>query len=142
MAYTESFANTPRRCRPTADCHSPGVPSEEHPSPISGYVINMIDVVVTRRAQRILRSGRLTPHREAWEAESTDGRWHFERIEDTGTPWLVTCDLAPGWHTLFGSLKRARAGAEAELAFEFCQGWIRAMGLERPAAQRMRIYVA
>lgn len=27
---------------------------------------------------------------ECWGATSTDGRWRFDRLDDVGTPWLVT----------------------------------------------------
>lgn len=55
---------------------------------------------------------------EVWEATSADGRWHFERIEDTGTPWEVTHADFPGWHGIFGSLPKARKGAEAALQLD------------------------
>jgi hypothetical protein len=40
--------------------------------------------------KRMLRTIRGTRTRaECWGAETTDGVWVFERIEDDGTPWLV-----------------------------------------------------
>ena len=46
---------------------------------------------------------------ECWGADSVDGVWHFERIEDVGTPWIVTHKPTgteiPLW---FGTLKSAR----------------------------------
>lgn len=27
--------------------------------------------------------------KECWAADTVDGIWHFERVEDVGTPWIV-----------------------------------------------------
>lgn len=38
-----------------------------------------------RVRNRNLRNGQM----ETWEAFTADGEWHFERIEDVGTPWVI-----------------------------------------------------
>lgn len=50
------------------------------------------------------RSGRL----EIWSAESTDGVWTYERVEDVGTPWIVTYKPT-GLDVWLSSLPKARA---------------------------------
>lgn len=57
------------------------------------------------------RTGRM----EMWEATSADGKWHFERIEDIGTPWEITHVDFPGWSALSPSLPKARKNAEVQL---------------------------
>lgn len=101
----------------------------------------MIKVTITERGQRILRSGGVTRHREAWAAVSVDGLWTFERIEDTGTPWLVQHRDFPGWSITFGTLSKARAGAEAQLGFDIAQALMRAANVPW-RQQAARIYVA
>jgi hypothetical protein len=49
------------------------------------------------------RSGRL----ETWSAVSTDGRWTYERLEITGTPWEIT-DTHTGEQIWAASLPKAR----------------------------------
>lgn len=50
--------------------------------------------------------------RECWAATTVDGEWAFERIEDTGTPWIVVhwprTDRAETATTMFGTLTAAR----------------------------------
>jgi len=60
------------------------------------------------------RSGRL----ENWAADSRDGVWKYERIEDTNTLWAVI-DAASGeelrWHgTLTAAREYTASGAAAE----------------------------
>jgi hypothetical protein len=57
--------------------------------------------------------------RECWEATTADGEWAFERIEETGTPWIVVhhprtpdAETATSW---FGTLKAARQAVERGL---------------------------
>jgi hypothetical protein len=54
--------------------------------------------------------------RECWEATTVDSEWAFERIEDTGTPWIVVhhprTPQAETASTLFGTLKSARQAVE------------------------------
>ena len=51
------------------------------------------------------RSGRM----ENWAAESRDGVWKYERIEDTGTPWAVIHVPTGTEGDWYGSLPKARA---------------------------------
>jgi hypothetical protein len=54
--------------------------------------------------------------RECWSAVTRDGQWGFERIEDSGTPWVVT--FHPGLpdeaviNGYFGTLRSARVAVE------------------------------
>lgn len=54
--------------------------------------------------------------RECWEATTTDGEWAFERIEEPGTPWVVShfprTEQAETATTWFGTLKAARQAVE------------------------------
>ena len=54
--------------------------------------------------------------RETWEAETVDGEWAFERIEEPGTPWIVAhwpkTDRTETATTWFGTLKAARQAVE------------------------------
>jgi hypothetical protein len=56
--------------------------------------------------------------RECWEATTVDGEWSFERIEDTGTPWIVVhhprSDHAETAVNYFGTLKAARTAVEKD----------------------------
>jgi hypothetical protein len=62
-------------------------------------------VKITSKYQAF-RSGRL----EAWSAESTDGVWKYERIEDVGTPWEAThVPTGKPVPLMFSSLPNARA---------------------------------
>lgn len=64
-------------------------------------------------------SGRVL-RRECWSAITTDGKWAFTRIEEPGTPWMVTfmphtdeIETATIW---FGTLKSARQAVEHDIA--------------------------
>lgn len=92
----------------------------------------MIPVTITDRAKRILKSGDTTKASEIWGARSHDGKWIFERLDAPSTPWMVTNVDVPGWSAEFGSLSKARAGAEAQLGLDLAAGLIRFAGLERP----------
>lgn len=83
--------------------------------------------VRTRRAPN-LRNGR----NEVWEATSTDGAWMFERADDSRTTWVVTHRDFPGWSATFGSLTKARHGAERTLGWDLAQALIRVFHIERP----------
>ena len=54
--------------------------------------------------------------KECWRAVTRDGRWLIERIEDTGTPWVVV-ELVNGKAVreagMFGTLRRARLAIAA-----------------------------
>lgn len=102
----------------------------------------MIPVTITSRAQRAIGGdlGNLTKHREAWQAVSKDGLWVFERLEERGTPWLVTFRLCPEWHAMFTSLTRARQGAVRQFGFDLSLALIHAFGLERPSSTG-KVYV-
>ena len=43
--------------------------------------------LVKKYSTTMFRNGRT--RRECWSATSDDGVWGFQRIEDTGTPWLI-----------------------------------------------------
>ena len=47
--------------------------------------------------------------KECREAETTDGRWLFVRLEDSGTPWLVFAHGAASAATRRGTLRACRA---------------------------------
>jgi hypothetical protein len=58
---------------------------------------------------------------ENWAAESRDGAWLFERIEDIGTPWATICREPKMEVGLHGTLNAARefvASGEAGKALE------------------------
>lgn len=44
---------------------------------------------------------------QIWQALSADGMWRYERVDDTGTPWMVT-HLPTGATMSFGTLPDAR----------------------------------
>lgn len=73
----------------------------------------MIEIRITSRGRHLG-----TRHREAWSAESADGKWKFERLEIEGTPWEASHVDFPGWSALFGSLRTAREHAEAQLKLD------------------------
>ena len=59
--------------------------------------------------------------RECWGAVTTDGLWAFDRIEDVGTPWVISYKPRtpeamhfPDW---YGTLKAARTAVE--------RGWVK-----------------
>lgn len=47
---------------------------------------------------------------EAWAAESRDGIWKYERIEDAGTPWAVLHVPTGTEGPYYGTLTAAREG--------------------------------
>ena len=65
-------------------------------------------VTVTKRF-RSARSGRL----EAWQAESRDGVWRYDRIEITGTPWMPV-HLPTGIEGRYYGTKDAARAATAD----------------------------
>jgi hypothetical protein len=79
--------------------------------------------------------------REQESAVSRDGVWTYQRVDEPGTPWLVT-HVPTGMVEVFGSLRRARAFT-AQRPVEWlrrrCQGVIQAggrtVGLVLPADQ-------
>lgn len=50
-----------------------------------------------------LRTGKV----EVWAAVSKDGIWKYDRLEDTGTPWIVT-HVPTGRQAWYPSLPKAR----------------------------------
>jgi hypothetical protein len=79
-----------------------------------------------------------TNHRECWSATSTDGVWTFSREETPGTPWIVRHNPT-GWIGWFGSLPKARVGAEAQMGFDIAWSIIQIVGR---APRTMRFAVA
>lgn len=67
------------------------------------------------RLGKVVRARTLAPNRpnpdtgrdEIWYAESADGLWLYERVEETGTPWVVTF-TPTGQEEWLGSLPAAR----------------------------------
>jgi hypothetical protein len=64
------------------------------------------------------------PGTQLWGVRSADGQWYFERLEQSGTPWVVMHSLTlrevGGW---YGTLRAARIGLQAELdAGTICAG--------------------
>lgn len=53
----------------------------------------------------LTRSGKT--RREKWAAVSACGQWYYERLEEIGTPWVVTF-MPTGQEERFGSLPKAR----------------------------------
>lgn len=87
----------------------------------------MIPVEVKDRASRMYADGR-RGRVEMWSARSRDGVWSFERVEEPGTPWLVFHRDVQGWYGSFGSLSKARAGAERQLGFDIALAIARLWG--------------
>jgi hypothetical protein len=54
---------------------------------------------------------------ECWGATSTDGCWRFDRLDDVGTPWLLTYQPEQGdrlhVYDYFRTLTQARAWVHA-----------------------------
>lgn len=79
---------------------------------------------VKDRATRIFHDGR-HGRVEMWSARSRDGAWFFDRLELPGTPWQATYRHAEGWSAWFGSLSKARAGAERQLGYDIALAVLR-----------------
>jgi hypothetical protein len=71
---------------------------------VNRRILTPVARIVRRRNPR---TGRL----EIWSAESADGLYSFERIEDTTTPWEVWS--RGQFVTSAGSLPKARAATAA-----------------------------
>ena len=71
---------------------------------------------------------------ENWAAESVDGEWKYERIEDTGTPWDVVhvpSGLSAGWWSSLPKARAATADGTAMAAVERLQAHDRGEHAER-----------
>jgi hypothetical protein len=89
---------------------------------------NLAPIIITRRARRILGNDgtQLTRAPEIWEARTTDGKWTFERTEETGTPWVIIRGADGMVVTYCGSLAHCRRSVA--LGYAETEARVRAAG--------------
>jgi hypothetical protein len=66
------------------------------------------------------RSGRM----EAWQAVSRDGVWRYDRLEVSGTPWMVVhlpTSIEGDWHGTLNAAREATADGRALATVERIQ---------------------
>jgi len=86
--------------------------------------------IVKSYATTLRATTSLPMRRECWAAATADGQWAFERIEDTGTPWVIVYLPRTSSHETiphyFGTLKAARVAVERGWATENLPSVLRA----------------